>query len=182
MSKEIWKDIKDYEGSYQVSSLGRVKSLPKSGPGGHADSIILKQNIDKDGYHWTSLRKDGKATIWRVHRLVARAFLPDFSDSLEINHKNEIPGDNRVENLEMCTRQYNIDYGTRTEKYYKPIIQETLDGKFIAEYASVDEAAKAIGGKSSNIVRYLKGGYPHSKTHKIYTPTSSYGYKWRYKE
>ena len=181
MSKEVWKDVVGYEGLYQVSSIGRVKSLPKSGPGGHLESIILKQNTDKDGYKWVPLRKNKAAHSTRVHRIVAQAFLPDYSDNLEINHKNEIKDDNRVENLELCDRQYNIDYGTRTEKYYKAVIQESLDGEFIAEYKSINEAAKAIGGNACNITRYLRGGYKSKSRGKKYNPTHSYGYKWRYK-
>ena len=180
MSKEEWRDIVGYEGLYQISSLGRVKSLPKKGSGGHSESIILKPCTDKDGYKMVNLRSHDTAFSIRVHRLVAQVFLPNYSTHLEVNHKNEIKNDNRVENLEMCSRQYNIDYGTRTEKYYKAIIQESLSGEFIAEYKSINEAAKAVGGKVCNITRFLKGGY---KSHNgvIYTPKHSYGYRWRYK-
>ena len=178
---EEWKDILGYEGLYQVSSLGRVKSLPKSGSGGHEQSVILREGEDKDGYVQVVLFKNGKGRTCRTHRLVAQAFISNYSSDLEINHKNEVKSDNNVSNLEMCNRQYNIDYGTRTLKYYKPIIQRTIDGDFIAEYPSVDEAAKAVNGLACNITRYLKGGYK-SHNGKIYSPKHSYGYKWEYKQ
>lgn len=178
--EEIWKDIPNYEGLYQASTLGRIKSLPKSGSGGHLDSIILKNITIKDGYKGVSLCKNKEEHTYSVHRLIAKTFIDNYSDELEVNHINEDKSDNRLCNLELCTRKYNINYGTRTSKYYKAIIQETLDGKFVAEYKSVEEAAKAVNGKAANISRFLKGGYK-SWNGKIYTPKHSYGYIWKYK-
>lgn len=93
----------------------------------------MQPSIDKDGYLFVSLYKGGKLKNYKVHRLIAQTFIESYRDNLEINHKNEIKDDNRVENLEMCDRQYNIDYGNRTKKYYKTVIQETLDGEFVQE-------------------------------------------------
>ena len=176
-SIEIWKDIEGYEGLYQVSNLGRIKSLQRNGTVG-CDKVITPNGCGR--YARIGLRNK-KRVHFSVHRLVASAFIPNPNNFPQVDHINGNRYDNRVENLELCDRQYNIDYGTRTEKYYKAVIQESIDGEFIAEYKSVNEAAKAVGGNACNIIRYLRGGYKSKSRGKKYNPTHSYGYKWRYK-
>ena len=105
---EEWRDIEGYEGLYQISSLGRVKSFPRpTTPGG-----ILKINKRKDGYCSVMLCKNGKTKRFLVHRLVAKAFIPNPNNLPMINHKNENPSKNIVDNLEWCDNKYNCNYGT----------------------------------------------------------------------
>ena len=108
---EVWKDIKGYEGLYQVSNLGNVMSLHYRGTKNKKQ--LLKPAKDKDGYLSIALYKDGKTKQYRVHRLVASAFIPNPNNYSQVNHINEIKDDNRVENLEWCTAKYNNNYGDR---------------------------------------------------------------------
>lgn len=100
---EIWKDIDGYEGLYQVSNLGRVKSLPKNGRA----SVIRKFSFDKDGYYKLFLWKDGVPKCKKVHRLVAEHFIPNPENKPCTDHINTIKTDNRVENLRWCTTLEN---------------------------------------------------------------------------
>ena len=116
--EEVWKDIEGYEGLYQVSSLGRVKSLKrlitrKYGYKKREQRInekLLRFSNNSKGYSQFKINKLGKQKTFRAHTLVARAFIPNHKKHEEINHKNGIKTDNRVENLEWCTRQENIDH------------------------------------------------------------------------
>lgn len=109
---EIWKDIKGFEGLYQISSEGRVKSLPKKSGSCYRGERILKTEtrLTKDGYCRANLQKDGKATDKRVNRLVAETFIPNPENKPTVNHKNGIKTDNRVENLEWSTREENMQH------------------------------------------------------------------------
>lgn len=111
---EIWKDIPGYEGLYQVSNLGRIKSLErdfkdKLGRRWYRKESILKSN-NLGGYLSVSLRKDGKTRYKSIHRLVALVFIPNPNMKLEVNHKNGLKDDNRLENLEWCDRSYNLKH------------------------------------------------------------------------
>lgn len=112
---EIWKDILDYEGLYQVSSMGRVKSLERYSYKGNRSvqrlkTRILKAGIRKDGYLTVVLRKDGKSTSYLVHRLVASAFICNPNGFNVVNHKDENKQNNDVRNLEWCNSLYNNTY------------------------------------------------------------------------
>ena len=111
---EEWRDIKGYEGKYQVSNLGRVKSLKDSH--GNYREKILSNTPTKDGYLTVGLYKKGKSKPYKVHRLVAEAFIENTNNHPIINHKDENKQNNRVDNLEWCTYQYNNTYGTRTKR------------------------------------------------------------------
>lgn len=136
---EIWKDIPGYEGKYQVSNRGEVKSLNYRGSG---ELKLLKQNTDKNGYKQVSLYKNGKRKNHFVHRLVAMAFLPNPNNLSIVNHKDENPSNNNVNNLEWCTQEYNLNYGTRNERAskskkgksfseeHKKKLSESLKGKY----------------------------------------------------
>ena len=113
---EEWRAVPGYEGLYEVSSYGRVKSLKryKSNNGGIPliKERILKPYNDKKGYLNVRLRNKN----FKVHRLVAQAFIPNPNNLPQVNHKNEDKSDNRVDNLEWCTAKYNNTYGTRQDK------------------------------------------------------------------
>ena len=118
--QEIWKDIGDYKGLYQVSSHGRIKRLQRQTRNKQGNYIlktkILKTGISKDGYCIIGLYKNGKQKIYRVHRLAAKAFIPNPYNYPMINHKDENKRNNHIDNLEWCDAKYNANYGTRNKK------------------------------------------------------------------
>lgn len=128
--KEIWKDIEGYEGLYQVSNLGRVMRNGRT----------LKPNIVGRGYEAVSLCKNANVTKVLVHRLVAKTFIDNPNNYAQVNHIDENKRNNIVENLEWCTNEYNIAYGTRGLSYSKRIICRNT-GK---HYDSVKSAAKDL--------------------------------------
>ena len=110
---EIWKDIPDYEGLYQVSTLGNVKSLKRG------KERLLKPSKTNNGYMFVTLYKNTKHKIFKVHRLVAMTFLENPNNLSCVNHKDENKDNNHVDNLEFCTHEYNNNYGTRNERVSK---------------------------------------------------------------
>ena len=174
---EIWKDIEGYEGLYQVSNEGNVKSLARY----HVrNDRILKQSHDKDGYNIVCLTKDNLKKWFRVHRLVAKAFIPNPNNYQVINHKDENPKNNSVENLEWCTIQYNNDYGSRNGNFSKKVYQYTIDNKLICIYDKMSHAANAINGGSSNIGRACNGGFFDKTRNRWHSMTKYKGYRWSY--
>lgn len=161
--QEIWKDIPNYEGLYQVSNLGRVKSLFKY-------KKILKPR-QRNGYLRVSLTKNNKSTNYAVHRLVAQAFISNPNNLPEVNHKDENKQNNCVDNLEFCTRKYNMKYGTwkdrRLVKFIKPVAQYDLNGNFIRNWTSIKDAKTKLN--INNIPAVCKGKAKQSG-----------GYIWKY--
>lgn len=107
--KEVWKDILGYEGLYQVSNWGRVKSLNYNRTG---NERILKPGLGNRGYYFVNLCKNGKQKSVHIHRLVAEAFLCKIPKGLVVNHLNQNKQDNRLENLEIVTQKENLNHGT----------------------------------------------------------------------
>ena len=123
MNKEIWKDIPNYEGLYQASNLGRIKSLERIDTNNHIiKERVLKQKINKSGYLYVMLYKNHNRKTLRVHKLVAQTFIPNPNNYLQINHKDENKHNNCIDNLEWCTPSYNQNYGTRNEKVSKKVL------------------------------------------------------------
>ena len=118
---ENWKDIQGYEGKYQVSDCGNVKSLARDvyNPRGnvyHLEEKILVPLLNSKGYQFVHLYKNGTSKAILIHRLVAMAFIPNSENKPMINHKDENPLNNCVDNLEWCTASYNANYGTRNAR------------------------------------------------------------------
>ena len=162
---EIWKDIEGYEGLYQVSNMGRVKSLK------FGKERIL--NPSKNRYVIVTLSKDNKTNYFQVHRLVAKAFIPNPHNLPQVNHRNEDKTDNRVDNLEWCSAKYNSNYGTRNKRASvscrKTILQFTLDGEFVKKWQSGTEINKELHILKGDISACCKG-----------KQKSAGGYKWCY--
>ncbi|WP_207758096.1 NUMOD4 domain-containing protein [Clostridium botulinum] len=128
---EIWKDIVGYEGIYQVSNRGNVRSLNRLDSAGHKlKGRIRKFKQNKDGYFEISLCKDGERGYYRVHRLVALAFLDNPSKFPLVNHKDCNRTNNIVSNLEWCTEQYNVTYSDAKEKMVANTNYKTREMKY----------------------------------------------------
>ena len=180
---EIWRDIKDYEGLYQVSNWGRVKSLNYRRT---VKERVLKPNKHKSGYLQVTLCKNGKLKHYLVHRLVTEAFLENPDNLPQVNHKDEDKTNNFVGtpendykdgNLEWCDIKYNINYGTHNErcvkantngKLSKPVLQFSKSGDLIREWESIRECGRN-GFNVTDIILCCKGRH---KTHK--------GFIWKY--
>lgn len=169
--KEIWKDIEGYEGLYQISNKGRVKSFYN-----HNGKIFVKPNIDVWGYERVDLSKNKNEKHYKVHRLVAKAFIPNPNNYPCINHKDENKTNNCVDNLEWCSHKYNRNYGTCNDRlrkcFGKKVNQYSKDGIFIKQFNSISEACKELNYKSiAHISQCCKGKRKSAK-----------GFTWKYAE
>lgn len=121
---EEWREIEGYEGLYQVSNLGRVRSLDRVVMKSNGVLLLVKGRIlklrpDTNGYIRACLSKDAVEICHSVHRLVAMAFIDNPLNLLEVNHKDENKKNNSVDNLEWCTSLYNNNYGSHNERHSK---------------------------------------------------------------
>lgn len=165
MKTEIWKDIKGFEGLYQVSNLGRVKSLPRIKKGKKNSQYVTKEKIlklkkDKDGYLavilTSNIRKD-----CRVNRIVAETFIPNPNNKTIVHHVDENVKNNNADNLQWVTNKENL-YASNvfeklSKKYSKPIIQKDLKGNILNKFNSTQEASKALGLDARNISAVTNG-------------------------
>lgn len=174
---EVWKDIPGYEGLYQVSNMGRVKSLErtKDNNGGKVaiPERIMRTSVDTVGYSIVCLTKDGKRKTHKIHRLVGMAFVPNPENKQEINHKDGDKRNNCAVNLEWSTRLENMHHayatglacGVKNNATSTAVRQYDKNMNFVAEYPSVSEAERITGIKQSNICyccqnkRLTAGGY-----------------------
>lgn len=171
---EIWKDIVGYEGLYQVSNLGRVKSLPKTDRFGRLYPEKMKAQVNNgSGYLVVNLKHNGKQQMRTVHRLVAEAFIDNPLNCSDINHMDGNKQNNKVDNLEFCTRSFNMlhavklglhtDFGKR-----KVLCVET--GIVFDSIKSAEQWVGVKGSRISNVCQAKRG----AKT--------CGGYHWRYVE
>lgn len=196
--EEIWKDIVGYEGLYQVSNLGRVKS--RGSDKWHKGRMLKPMFDGKGNYLFVGLHKNGKTKQRNIHRLVAEAFIINPSNLPCVNHINEVKTDNKVTNLEWCTVEYNSNYGNAKKNMIasrrknnnqeeinkkikeakkkngsfsceKPVAQYTIDGTFISNYESATDAERKTGISRGGIQRCCIGRYSQAK-----------GFVWKYIE
>ena len=170
--KRIWKDIENFEGLYQVSNLGEVKSL--------ISDIILKQSKKYNGYYQVTLYNNHERHYYSVHRLVANAFLDNYSNLPQVNHIDEDKSNNCVWNLEWCSEKYNTNYGTGMErqlnkrrgKYVLGNNKRAIKCECVETgevYNCIKEASIKTGITEGNISRCCKG-----------IRKTAGGYHWKY--
>lgn len=177
MADELWADIPGYEGLYQASTFGNIRSV--------FGNKLKAAKYSRD-YLQVTLYKGGHKKCLSVHRLVATTFIPNPQNMPEVNHKDENKLNNRLENLEWCTRAYNNSYGTAVERhvqntdYYSDAylkarqkrriaVYQYIGGRCIARYESSKAASDATKIQRENIIAVLKG-----------RRKSAGGYQWKY--
>lgn len=177
--EEVWKDVVGFEGLYKISNNGKIISLRYHNRFGI--NFELTQFNNK-GYYRVVLTKNKKSHTYKVHRLVAQAFIPNPNKLPEVNHINGIKNDNRVNNLEWCSHQNNIKHAIKTgliktnmEHIKKlgvrnsKIVGQFDKGKLINKYNSVREASDLTGVYESGIYRTCQGKYK-----------SCHNFEWKY--
>lgn len=182
--EEIWKEIKGFEGCYEVSNIGRVRSLDRHVMRHYKmhnrivflHGKIMALHLRRDGYPFVDLYKEHKRYTFVVHRLVAMAFIPNPQNRPEVDHINTIRTDSRACNLRWVNRSENnlnpitnkrMSEG-RKGKGCKPVIQYDKEGNLIAEFPSIRAAAKATGFDVMTISNNLQGKHINPK------------YDWKY--
>ena len=165
--QEIWKPIKGYEGLYEVSNTGKIKSIANG-----KNRVLIPTGVR--GYDSIGLcKRPGGKKSFLVHRLVAEAFVPNPNGYTEVNHKDECKTNNNADNLEWCTRSYNMAYGSARVRqgvsYGRPVYQMTLFGVRVAAYCSAEIAGKITGIDCSSIHKCCRN-----------KRESAGGYKWAY--
>ena len=175
--------MKGYEGLYEVSNLGNVRSLDRyvnHWQGGKClkRGKLLAFGHNKGGYNLVKLCDNGREQTHKVHRLVAQAFIPNPDNLPWVNHKDENPANNAADNLEWCTARYNALYGTAptrrrdkllNNKTQSKTVQMIRNGAVVATFDSVMQVERDLGYGHGNISKCCNGKLPHA-----------YGYEWRY--
>lgn len=179
MTEEIWKEIEGYAGLYEVSNLGRVRSLDRrvNTPGGKRviPGRIIKTRLNKQGYNIVTLTVNREPRTFRVARLVASAFIPNPDSLPQVNHIDETRTNDTVNNLEWCSVYYNLTYGSRlkriSESAKKTPVLMLSNGKKIKAFPSARSAAIYLGNPAyrGNIAACARGDQ-----------RTAYGYEWRH--
>lgn len=171
---EEWKVIErpEFQGNYEVSNLGRIRTIPheyygKSGKKRRVEEHIKATRLSPTGYRMINVRYNGKHYTFKVHRIVASAFIPNPDNLPEVNHKDENKSNNCVNNLEWCTHQYNTAYGTRGKRQGEKV-SIRQKGRKLSEETKRKIAEKAKGRKHTeewkrNHSRILKEKYAKTK-------------------
>ena len=174
LDNEEWRPVVGYENLYEISSCGRLKSLY------HKIPFIVRTKTTRKGRINANLHRNGKYSSFGIHVLVAKAFIPNPNNLTEINHKDENPQNNNVENLEWCSHEYNMHYGTIYQRISskltnckttsKPVAQYKLNGEFIRIWPSIREVKRTLYIKGWKTICSACNGKSHSAA----------GYQWRY--
>lgn len=169
MPNEEWRDIAGYEGLYQVSNLGRIKSLKAHNKWGIEREALLSPSIEKKGYKRFYLNKNGKGKTVKLHRIVAFAFIPNPNDKPCVDHIDGNPSNNNASNLRWVTYWENKHNPATRCRVVKAVAQYTIEWEHIRDWDSAYDAAASIGANMRSIRACCRG--------KIHT---SAGYKWKY--
>ena len=170
---EQWKPVEGYEGLYEISNLGRVKSLK------YGKERIMKPGKDGNGYLLVHLYKNGKPKMFKVHRLVAEAFIPNPFDFSEINHINEDKTNNIVSNIEWCNRLYNSNFGTRNKRIASAL-SNAIEASKYEDFRTIElrfvstREAERNGFKHGAVSSCCRGCYHYEGNNKYK------GFYWRY--
>jgi len=179
--EEVWRDIAGFEGKYQISNLGRVKSILKT------MTKIRKPRIHSSGYWCLNLTVNYKWKSVTIHRLIAIAFIPNPNNYRTVNHIDGNKQNNDISNLEWCTQKENCKHAFRTGLHKpscigrfnelhpmsKTIYQYSIDGEYIQSFPSVSEVGRVLGVKVGNISSFAS--HPEKRNY-------AYGYKWSYEK
>lgn len=185
---EKWKPVVGYEGYYEVSNTGLVKSVDRIVHHSRTFERFQRGNLlnirtNSTGHYSTVyLSKENKKKHAKVHRLVAEAFIPNPNNYPEVNHKDENKNNNDVSNLEWCTKKYNNNYGTKNirgaahrnykviaEKNSKKVCQLSLTGEIVNQWASLSEIHRELGYSQGNVSMCCNGKFK-----------TMYGYQWKW--
>ena len=147
--KEIWKKIDKYEDLYEISDFGNIRNVKRGN--------VVKSIINATGYSHVFLYKNGIPKQFLIHRLVAKAFIPNPKMLKEINHLDGVRNNNRIDNLEWCSRKHNVNYNRKFNNMKpKKIMRKNLTNLTVDEFASVRKASKVLGINVNTLIRYLK--------------------------
>lgn len=180
IENEVWKDIEGYEGLYQVSNIGNIKSLERdvvysNSAIHHYEEKLLKPSKIGGGYLQVTLSKDGEAQNVLVHIIIANAFIPNPNNLPQVGHMDDNKENNTIDNLYWTTAKENNTHNGRhlrvAEKRSKKVLQiDKNTNEVVAEFPSASQAARETGFSQGNISSCCKGVYKQA-----------YGYIWKYK-
>lgn len=155
------KDIKNYEGLYAITEDGKVW--------GYKTQKFLKPRINKNGYFWVTLSKNNKMKNWRIHRLVAEAYIPNPNNYPHVNHLDEDKSNNTINNLQWCTAKQNLNHGTRNNRISESLKKSVYCVELDKIYESLMQCAQELNISISGICECCRG-----------TRKTAGGYHWQY--